>query len=264
MRDIELSDWSDYKAYLSSMIGGFQNYIFRGQADRAWKLESTLTRLLNRVSENIPASFLEEKQLNNFRTKARGLLRVSPSQLSENELWALGQHYGLCTPLLDWTESPYIAAYFAFADPRPSESGQKTIYVLDKLGLEQKLKESKISEVEFFEPIDSDNSRIVAQAGLFTKLPTKVDLESWLKDRNLEHFLRKIHIHESYRLDALNDLKLMNIVGSSIFPDLHGASISCNMWVETLSDNITEQEKIEAVFDKLSSSLKGESSLDEQ
>ena len=29
----------------------------------------------------------------------------------------------------------------------------------------------------------------------------------------------------------------MNIIGSTIYPDLHGASIACNMMLETLSEN---------------------------
>lgn len=30
--------------------------------------------------------------------------------LEKDEIWAIGQNYGLPTPLLDWTEEPYIAS----------------------------------------------------------------------------------------------------------------------------------------------------------
>lgn len=253
MKEIELRDWEHYREYILNNIGGSHRYIFRGHADREWKLESTLTRLGQRVTKTLSASphFLEQSQLRNFRMKVRGLLGKSPTQLSDNELWALGQHYGLCTPLLDWTESPYIAAYFAFSSASACTSGWRTIFILDMFGMKEKTKNIETDTFEFFEPLQGDNNRIVAQAGLFTKLPTNTDLESWLKEKNLDEFLRKVHIEDDYRLDAINDLKLMNIVGSSIYPDLHGASLSCNMFLETLSDNFHSELAVRELLKKL-------------
>jgi hypothetical protein len=55
------------------------------------------------------------KQLKNFRLSIRG--RVDNGILSDTndeELWAIGQHHGLATPLLDWSLAPYVALFFAF------------------------------------------------------------------------------------------------------------------------------------------------------
>ena len=38
------------------------------------------------------------------------------------------RHHGFPSPLLDWSRSPYVAAYFAFASARASEGDSVAIY----------------------------------------------------------------------------------------------------------------------------------------
>lgn len=237
MKEIELRDWEHFREYVSEEFGGKIGYVFRGHADRDWKLESTLTRLGQRVSGEITSESLDAVQLKTFRLRIRGLRGPNPQPLDDNGLWSLGQHHGLCTPLLDWTESVYIAAYFAFENLDSCRSNFRTIYALNRLKLMADMSKMQEEGIEFLEPLHDDNNRVISQAGLFTKIPTGSDLESWLKQRGLEHHLIKLHIEDDNRLDAINDLRLMNITGSSIYPDLHGASIACNMFVETVSEN---------------------------
>lgn len=251
MNEIELRDWEHFREYAGYNFGGKPNYVFRGHADRSWKLESTLTRLGKRVSGDLKPDFLNQAQLQNFRMKIRGLRGDNPQSLDENGLWSLGQHHGLCTPLLDWTESIYVAAYFAFENKDACSGEWRTIFALDRRLPSLVDTDLKAEGFEFLEPLHDDNKRITAQAGLFTKIPTNIDLESWLKSKELDKYLIKIHIEDDFRLDAINDLKLMNITASSIYPDLHGASATCNMMLETISDNYELQKNVARLMKEL-------------
>ncbi len=113
-----------------------RSYIWRGQRRSDWLLSSTIDRLFGRLGflaagqESLEKR--SRKQLETFRYAARGRRGSSPTKLSENELWALGQHFGLATPLLDWTRSPFAAAYFAFEELASDPTPFRTVYALNE------------------------------------------------------------------------------------------------------------------------------------
>lgn len=242
LREIKAHDWHHLKELMTNDFSHQYGHVFRGQRDSTWKLESTLTRLMRDANAPATHQSIESRLIKLFRLAIRGLRGPNPLPLSDTDIFCLGQHYGLATPLLDWTESPYIAAYFAFESSTPSSNGERAIWMLNRMALEKKIKSS--DKLSFLEPLQDDNSRIVAQCGLFTRTPTGLALEDALA--NLGHLdcLTKLVIEDDERLNALNELNLMNIGAKSLFPDLHGAAKYCNMWFEIAHENFHKEIKI--------------------
>lgn len=189
-----LASWSHFFDFLEAEV--FQpsqspkhTYIWRGQRDKEWSLSSSLDRLLARLnllnSNDLDHSLAEH--LESFRYATRGRRGPTPASLLEDDWWALGQHFGLATPLLDWTRSPFAAAYFAFelnADP----TDYRAVYGLDQNAVRQRnddllegesLEKGRPRVVDFIDPMSDENQRLVSQGGLFTRAPVGISIERW-------------------------------------------------------------------------------------
>src|SRR5262245_33980240 len=96
---------------------------YRGHADASWKLQAHYDRLDKPLKET--------ELLNRFRQNANLLLEQAPHLPLDFGWMFLMQHYGVPTRLLDWTESPLIALYFAIVDDDPrSEKRDGALWVL--------------------------------------------------------------------------------------------------------------------------------------
>jgi hypothetical protein len=100
--------------------------LYRGQANSEWKLTTTLERYFK------PDVFLEDyysiisaarPQIESFTSKVWGIPEYSEpddffigSKLPAYDYMVYLRHHGFPSPLLDWTRSPFIAAFFAFHD----------------------------------------------------------------------------------------------------------------------------------------------------
>lgn len=223
-------DWREFKDAILKELFGLSSfvkgkYIFRGQASADWSLKPSFDRVFDFLPSGKKNEVMNEL-LKNFKYECE-LMGVSEEVLnSEIKMMSLGQHYGLPTRLLDWTESPYIAAFFAFSDPAIVEfSEYVTVWVLN-MGHEEVWDEGsgvKIMKVPFI-----DNVRIRNQYGLFTYMKTPFScLEEYVG-----HFsgtgspLIKCMINARESKDALSDLDAMGINYTRLFQDLNGAAFS--------------------------------------
>lgn len=207
--------------------------LYRGQSQvRGWKLEATLDRGETRGRA-------VEDHLAQFALNAVDRLPVpSGTGYSINQSWALGQHVGLLTPLLDWTMSPYVAAFFAFAEPDHHDTRRAVWAVrmdLIRSKLEQEKRIDASDAVRFLRPLTGNNTRMIAQAGAFSRQPKGVSVDDWVRSefRGTDvEVLVGIVIPDRDRKQALTQLHAMNINYLSLFPDLQGAALHTNLCLE--------------------------------
>ncbi len=107
-----IHSWAEFVGIIQGWQG-FRNWCFRGQASAEWSLRSSLSRHIevSKVSEQVWR--LQESRIRRiFRRKSHLFLDDLPEN-DELEWLALMQHHGAPTRLLDFTWSPYVAAFFA-------------------------------------------------------------------------------------------------------------------------------------------------------
>lgn len=246
-----LESWRDFTDLLESDFfnrPGVQ-LVFRGHRRFDWSLMPTLGRL---TTNGIVTEQLAQAQLERFKRAVRGRLNDGAMVDQDDELWSVGQHHGLMTPLLDWTYSPYVALFFAFhkedSKDEDKDNPYRAVYVLNKSFLAEHEDETGI---RLWEPRRDDHGRLVNQAGLFTFSPTDATIENKLatvladdelfddeelrsasEDEQpdiLARYICKIYIRNEERDACLRHLRRMNVHHASLFPDLLGASEYCNV-----------------------------------
>ncbi|MFA6998372.1 MAG: FRG domain-containing protein [Victivallaceae bacterium] len=107
------------------------HYIYRGHSDAGWKLESTLERVLGQKWSAPNARKFEEHSYNTFKSKYHIYNSTEHSPQSKLSWLSVMQHYGVPTRLLDFTESPYVALYFALETYNPLLKKNFAIFAVD-------------------------------------------------------------------------------------------------------------------------------------
>lgn len=108
-----------------SQSASTKGLVYRGHKSKNWKLIPTIYRF--------PGDMLIDPGSHRERFKKYLIGKIENlGAYSDMEIWAIGQHYGLHTPLLDWSVSPAVAMYFSFLNyPDQADDYSPTIHILN-------------------------------------------------------------------------------------------------------------------------------------
>ena len=116
-----VTEWDDFVRLIGAITKTLplqkHHFLYRGQSNVNWSLKSSLSRKLNdndsvninqiqKIEEDLKIEF--ESRIHLYQDNL-----FKPDNDNWLEWWAIMQHYSAPTRLLDWTNSPYVAAYFA-------------------------------------------------------------------------------------------------------------------------------------------------------
>tara|TARA_B110000211_G_scaffold99557_2_gene115930 strand:- start:738 stop:1859 length:1122 start_codon:yes stop_codon:yes gene_type:complete len=218
--------WSQFKVHVSSLDK--DTYLFRGQK-LPWKLQTSFHRRGRYCIDRFIQSDVRSLHQKLSALTSHYFDLNIPDQ--NGAFFNLLQHHGYPTPLLDWSYSPYVSAFFAFRDWPIQYSGNEKIriYIFNN-----KLWQSSCTQAVIINPpvphlsvmefIAINNTRLIPQQAL-TTVTNIDDIEDYLlksgKGLNVS-FIEAIDIPANEREAVMQDLRYMGITAGSMFPGIDG------------------------------------------
>ncbi|MBI1388320.1 MAG: FRG domain-containing protein [bacterium] len=249
IQEIPLDHWKKFPGLISEKFIDAPAFIFRGQADASWDLTSTLDRLEQKhpthygikpngekqVFNDPPLT--REEQLSAFRLAIIGRHANNSQSLTENDFWAIAQHHGLATPLMDFTFSPFIALFFAFHEKKVfrdrvvsniearqsqdendrntgtnriefAEPDERIIYALS-ISVFAENDSRDENNPTLVHPKEQTSPRLLSQSGVFVKKPKDVRIEDFIvkkfpnvNPRHPSFYLKKLSLKTKTELAA--------------------------------------------------------------
>jgi hypothetical protein len=209
---------ADFMTWMADYLQPLE-YVFRGQADHDWLLVPSAGRPGGKGIQS-------QTDLNKWKQVVGPVLQVKPTP--ELEWLVLAQHYGVHTPLLDWTYNPLAALFFA---SEPAQNPGR-VYALPTAPFEE------YDSLLFVDPFAADqcplvivradamNTRATAQRSVMT-LHRPRTLDAWAfkvdQDEHLGLSIEPFHLATETKPYVRAALAILGISKLTLMADINSA-----------------------------------------
>ena len=249
---------------------GFKLY-YRGQANSEWIVESSIMRKDYQYNIYVDVTNMQGYENDHPMLKAslsvyekhmiNDVMKSYPNEfhgLSSFQVLSKLQHHGLPTRLIDITRNPFVAVFFACSDKWQSKK-DGAIYVFYgkpyqqdhsfvRKVLDVAIYGNGVYNEEVYKPYgyssmpsliidpDYEHTRIKAQQGAFVWENNSIDTDNLVTGI-------KIIIPTNYKENIIEQLDLVGINRSSLFPDLDNMTLFVKEhYIQRLADTIVSEK----------------------
>ena len=231
MKQVELETIEDYLKLIKEnkemnlSEGNSQEFLFRGQA-----IDYPLLPKISRLEARGDKMEVEKNLLKEFK-RTNPLLINEHWPLDDWDYLYLGQHFGLPTRLLDWSNNALTALWFATGESNSYNTRQEMDAVVWILMAHD---DDFIIDPETMHPFDVPEMKIVrpriirqrmnSQSGLFS-ISSNREIMAYRSISEIDSYdqkLLKVKIPAERLSEIRTDLNTLGINAFSIFPELEG------------------------------------------